>query len=120
MLVKYIENKDIIVAHIVRCDVVRSLDDEDRNVYLLRLFTQDFGDVVLCKSTYTNCLDALNDLYDNEKLDLSCNANFEVEVMNVFSPEMLFSMDDILDADEIDIGSLYPDIDDDADYDDEY
>lgn len=117
MLVKYIENRDIVVAHIVRCDVVRSLDDED-SVYLLRLFTQDFGDVVLCKSTYNNCFNALTELYDSEKLDLSCNANFEIEVMNVFSPEMLFSLDD--DVTDIDIDSLYPDLDDGDDYDDEY
>lgn len=117
MLVKYIENRDIVVAHIVRCDIVRSLEDED-SAYLLRLFTQDFGDVVLCKSTYTNCFDALTELYDHEKLDLSCNANFEIEVMNVFSQEMLLSLD--ADDTDIDIGGLYSDIDDDTDYDDEY
>ena len=119
MLVKYIENNDIVVSSVIRCDIVRAIDEDgNANGHLLRFFTSDYGDVVICRSSYSDCIDILNELYEKDKVDLSCNANFEVMVANVFSPELLALAELNTFGDDIDIDVLDPD--DDTDFDDEY
>lgn len=118
MLVKYIENNDIVVSTVIRCDVVHAVrEDGTPDGYLLRFFTSDYGDIVICKSSYNNCMEVLNEMYDKEKVDISCNANFEIVVANVFNPEaMLISEDDLLDADDIDFDIFGIDPDDMTEY----